>query len=328
MSRFVGVARLIAVRGLRPACTILVLASLFFSPANAQQMGNPSAPLCVPADLASQVSAENGAVRVTTSHKPAALGNSGFAASGPVLTREALRAFRTFQHDARKGSPAAQVNLAVMYLAGWGTPPNAGTALYWLNAAAQQDLGIAFYDLGVLYFKGCGVRQDYAESFSYFQKGANAGDAPSQVNLGFLYENGLGVPRNRSAALAWYRRAAEKGDAQAQYDLADMYLHSDGVSPDGAAAFAWYQKAAFQGHTGARILLGSMYAAGIATQKDLVAAYSWISAAALQGDSRAAALLPVIERQLTPVLLAQAKSRARDLADAVKPSQELAQARQ
>jgi TPR repeat protein len=294
-----------------------------------QESAGPASPSCVPSDLAALIAPEGQGVRVLPEPE-VSRGQKGRAQSSrDTLSREARQAYKAFERDARKGSAAAQVNLAAAFLAGWGTQPNAGAALYWLNMAAQQGFGVAFYDLGILYFKGCGVRQDYDEAFSYFQQGANAGDAPSQVNLGYMYSRGLGVTRDAAAAAAWHRKAAEAGNPEGQYSLADMYLHGEGVAPDDAAAFSWFQKAAVQGHTGARIMLGSMYAAGRGAQKDLVSAYAWISAAALQGDSRAPALLPAIERRLTPALLAQAKSRARALAEAARrPSQELAQLRQ
>jgi TPR repeat protein len=224
-----------------------------------------------------------------------------------------------FLKGARKGYAPAQVNLAVLSLAGWGAPPNAGTALYWLREAARQGYALAYFDLGILYMNGCGVHRDYKEAFSQFEQGAKAGDSAAQMNLGYLYDQGLGVAEDRAQAGVWYRQAAENGDAQAQYNLADLYLRGEGVPREESTAFAWFQKAAQQGHTGARIMLGSMYAEGRGTEKNLQSACEWLSAATLQGDSRGAATLQALEHQLTPKQLAQSKMRAQLLVPGPKP---------
>src|SRR5215472_12935107 len=74
-----------------------------------------------------------------------------------------------FEKAARRGYAPAQVNLAIMYLQGWGVARNNGAALYWLTLAAQQGHPVGLFNLGQLYFTGCGVRQDYAEAFRLFQ---------------------------------------------------------------------------------------------------------------------------------------------------------------
>ncbi len=286
---------------------------------------------CAPSDLASLIVQERNGVRVRAiperngdhMHAQEAAASAD-TVDGLSTERPARAAYKIFEREARGGRPAAMVNLAVASMAGWGPPPNAGTALYWLLAAADRGYAPAFYNLGILYFKGCGVRQDYAEAFRFFEKGAQAGDAAAEVNLGYLYDHGLGVAQDHGAAAHCYLQAAETGDSQAQYNLADLYLHGEGVSRDNAAAFGWFQKAATQGHAGARIMLGSMYAAGRGTAEDLLAAYLWISAAVLQGDTRGNALLLSLERQLTPAQLAQAKLRVRSLVSASGVSRDVA----
>ncbi len=297
--------------------------------AQQKMASTPSA--CAPSDLASLIAEEGNSVRVsaiperngdqTRRQEAAAYAGAVHALSAE---RPARAAYKIFEREARGGRPAAMVNLAVASLAGWGTQPNAGAALYWLHAAADQGYAPAFYNLGILYFKGCGVWQDYAEAFRFFEKGAQAGDAAAEVNLGYLYDHGLGVAQDHGAAAHWYRQAAESGDSRAQYNLADLYLHNEGVPQDDAAAFVWFQKAATQGHAGARIMLGSMYAAGRGTAKDLLAAYLWISVAALQGDTRGNAMLLSLERQLTPAQLGQAKLSAQSLVHAFGPSRDVA----
>jgi TPR repeat protein len=306
--------------------SVLLVLSVLPRPVRAQQKTASAPPVCVPADVAALIVSEGHSVRVNPVKEES--GRQGSRSSAMALGTSAdfglKEANNIFLKEARQGNPAAQVNLAIASLAGWGTQPNAGVALYWLHAAADRGYVPAFYDLGILYFNGCGVRRDFGEAFGFFEKGALGGDTAAEVNLGYFYDHGIGVPLDHAAAASWYRKAAESGEPQAQYNLADLYLHGEGVPFDEATAFAWFQKAAQQGHTGARIMLGSMLAAGRGAPKDLFAAYRWISAAALQGDTRGNATLLALERQLNPAQLKQAKTEAQSLAQATNPLPELA----
>src|SRR5216684_2180027 len=206
---------------------------------------------CAPSDLASLIVQERNGVRVRAiperngdhMHAQEAAASAD-TVDGLSTERPARAAYKIFEREARGGRPAAMVNLAVASMAGWGPPPNAGTALYWLQQAADRGYAPAFYNLGILYFKGCGLRQNYAEAFRFFERGARGGDAPAQVNLAHMYNHGLGVAQDNAAAASWYRQASENGDAQAQFNLADLYLRGEGVTLDEAAAFEWFQKAA------------------------------------------------------------------------------------
>lgn len=227
---------------------------------------------------------------------------------------------RWFEKAAQQGYAPAQVNLAILYLNGWGGPQNYGAALYWLKAAAKSGNARAHTNLGILYLDGLGVRQDYDEALRHFRIAAEQGEVVAMVNLGFMSDKGLGTPKNQVSAADWYRQAAERGDAVGQNNLADMYLRGEGVSQNGATALGWFQKAARQGHTGAQIKLGFLYLAGLGTPKDREAAYSWIFAASLAGDDRGKEYLTELEKTLTSEQLARAKDKARILYETVSPS--------
>lgn len=310
---------------LRFAGFALAALAVLSSPSQAQDKVNDANTGCVSADMVSAIVREGNSVRVSpsrqlVSQKAGSRENEkGIAPTQTADTARTLQEARDwFEKAARKGYAPAQVNLAVLSLAGWGAPPNAGSALYWLREAARRGYALAYFDLGILYLNGCGVRQDYREAFSQFEQGANAGDSAAQMNLGYLYDQGLGVAEDRAQAAGWYRKAAENGLAQAQYNLADLYVRGEGVPRDESAAFAWFQRAALQGHTGARIMLGSMYAAGCGIEKDPQAAYEWISAATLQGDTRGATTLQALEQQLTPDQLAKSKMRSQVMAQVLR----------
>ena len=236
------------------------------------------------------------------------LGIASVLAIGPDFSaREALG---WFQKSAMNGYAPAQVNLAVMYANGWGSPQNYGVALRWLRAASEQHYPRAEYNLGILYMQGTGVRQDYHEAFRWFQRAADAGDTSAQTNLGYLYDRGLGVTADAAAAVSWYTKAAKAGDPLGQYNLADMYLRGEGVAQNDAQAFSWFQKAAAKGQTGARIKLAYMYAQGRGTKPDPEYAYSLLISASQAGDNRGRELLNSIERSLSPEQMNGAKARA------------------
>ncbi len=305
----------------------IIALSVICPAANGQNNGGTSGATCVFPGMIRQMVRDGNSVRVSPSTESgqqpegARENEKGIVfVQAPESARTLEEAHRWFEKSARRGYAPAQVNLAVLSLAGWGAPPNAGTALYWLREAARRKYALAYFDLGILYFNGCGVRQDYQEAFDYFEKGAEAGDHAAQMNLGYFYDKGLGVAQERAQAAVWYRKAAESGVAQAQYNLADLYTHGEGVPLDEGMAFKWFQKAAVQGHIGARVILGTMFAQGRGTEMDLPSAYMWLSAAALQGDSRGSATLRGLERQLTSEQLAQSRLRAQSLARSPNPS--------
>jgi uncharacterized protein len=316
-----------------PSLWFLTILALLLAPARlpAQQAANLAPPACAPSNLASLIVREGHSVRVSSVEEPSFHSSNNIAipatnnsATSAKLLQEQSAAYKTLGKEARRGSLSAQVNLAVASLAGWGVPPNAGAALYWLHAAASNAYAPAMFDLGILYSRGCGVRQDSSEAFHFFQAAATAGDLAAAVNLGYLYDQGLGVHQDRSEAARWYRQAAERGEPTAQYNLADLYLRGTGVPLDESVAFSWFQKAALQGHSGARIMLGSMLAAGRGTRKDLQSAYLWLSAASLQGDPRGDATLELLKQQLTPAQIEEAKKQARSLPHRTPQSPEFA----
>ena len=226
------------------------------------------------------------------------LGMASMLVIGPEYSEN--EALKWFERAAEGGYAPAQVNLAVMYLNGWGIPMNYAAALLWLHAAADQGFPRAYYNLGVLFLNGQGVRQDYAEAFRWFQKGAEANDTNAQTNLGYLYDQGLGCPHSAATAVSWYRKAADAGNAIAENNLADMYLKGEGVPQNNAEASQWFEKAAIAGSIGARLKLGYMYANGLGGKKDPETAYAWISSASVLGDHRGDYLIRALKKLLTP----------------------------
>src|SRR5439155_2432998 len=220
MKRFEGLPMMVVAGGYCRMCSVVVLGVLSVLPlVRAQQKEVSRASACVPSDLAALIVPDGLSVRVSPvavlgGQERSALehAENGPAILSPFADRTAREAYKVFEREARQGHPAAMVNLAVSSLAGRGTPPNAGAALYWLQEAVNRGYAPASYNLGILYFKGCGVQQDYAEALRFFDQASRSGDAASEVNLGYMYDHGLGVIQNHAVAASWYRQAAERGE--------------------------------------------------------------------------------------------------------------------
>lgn len=233
----------------------------------------------------------------------------GIAPSGMTMTEARKR----LEGAAAEGYSSAQLNLAVSYLNGWGTPQNYGKGLYWLQRAAAQGDARARTNLGILYLKGWGVRRDYEEAMRNFQAAAEHGETGAMVDLGFMSDGGLGTTKDQKAAAAWYRQAAEHGDALGQSNLADLYLRGEGVPQNDTVAAEWFEKAASQGQTAARIKLGYMYMTGRGVRKSTEMAYTLIRAASLAGDQRGSEYLTKLEKALNAEQIAAADKRAHEL---------------
>ena len=156
MKRFEG--KSLFQRARRPfSIYFFLLLTVVFVPGKLRAQANAdSAPArCVPSGLDQLIVPDGRTVRVNPvreqagneTRTPETAATVG-ATPGTPAGHAAGEAYKIFEREARQGSPAAMVNLAVSSLAGWGTQPNAGAALYWLRAAADQGYAPALYNLG------------------------------------------------------------------------------------------------------------------------------------------------------------------------------------
>ena len=86
------------------------------------------------------------------------------------------------------------------------------------NAAAQFDLGQAYYD-------GQGVPQNYAKAAEWYRKAAMQRYAVAQGKLGAMYYDGHGVPQNYTSALKWLilaKAGGSKTDANLMHDVDNL----------------------------------------------------------------------------------------------------------
>ena len=134
-------------------CLILVTQLLLPHATGRPQQRETATSSCVSPEMARLIVQERDGVRVNS---PRDSGNETAAArdnvraviatKAPETTKTMKEARKLFEKAARQGYAPAEVDLAVLSLAGWGTRPDAGEALYWLHSAADQGYAPALFD--------------------------------------------------------------------------------------------------------------------------------------------------------------------------------------
>jgi TPR repeat protein len=98
-----------------------------------------------------------------------------------------------------------------------------------------------------MYDEGRGIPEDGLEAARWYEAAAEQGVARAQFNIGNMYDNGEGVLQDYSEAVRWYRAAAEQGQASAQNNLALNYLVGAGVPKDLVTSHMWLNIASANG---------------------------------------------------------------------------------
>lgn len=155
------------------------------------------------------------------------------------------------------------------------------------------------------------LRGDFQTALEIWRPLAEQGNAEAQNMLGYMYRFGEGVEPEYELARQWYRKAADKGNATAQNNLGVMYRLGLGGDQDFKEAFYWFRRAADQGNGGAQNHLGLMYYKGEGIEPDKVQAYKWAYLSAQQGLDPAIQALEILEQELTPTQIEDAKAQAR-----------------
>jgi len=138
-----------------------------------------------------------------------------------------------------------------------GTPQTetaaAGTAQSKGPSAEAEELFLR----GVGFATGQGQAQDYAQAAECYGRAAEQNHGLAQFNLAIMYAQGQGVLRDAAKSLLWMTRAAEGGDAGAQFNLgvqrhlACRDTRMEGVPESRIEALKWVRLAAAQGYRGA-----------------------------------------------------------------------------
>ncbi len=156
------------------------------------------------------------------------------------------------------------------------------------------------------------LNSDYETAFRHWEPLAIRGNAHAQNMLGYMYRYGQGLEQDYEKARHWYRQAAEQGHAKAQNNLGVMYRLGLGGIQDFKEAFQWFHRAAEQGNGGGQSHLGLMYYKGEGIQQDYVQAYKWATLSAAQGLDQAIQALMILENEMTPAQIEEAKQLAKE----------------
>ena len=196
------------------------------------------------------------------------------------------RGFSYLAKSANQGLCEAQFTLGMSYRRG-DPEKNLDKAKLWLEKAAAQNDGEAYYELAVMYKNAEGVPQSWEKAVENYKKSANLGHVPAQNSLAVCYTTGSGTEVNLEEGFRWLRKAAEQGHIKASYNLGCAYLLGHGCKCDPPESFIWFEQAALGGHPAAMYETGVSYKDGRGTRKDKKEAKAWIKKAAEAGDERA-----------------------------------------
>jgi uncharacterized protein len=254
-------------------------------------------------------------------------------------------AFKWFQLAARQGLNGAQVDLAYLYVTGFGTIKDLEQAVHWYRLAAAQGNPNGEYSLGICYLHGEGIEQnsvlarkwvslalshgdgarsvnatgltyetgpetDLNEALKWYQKAAEMGYSEAQYNVCRLTAQGLVSPADYKHATDWCSTLAESGDSWGEYGLARMLEEGVGTQPDVKKAAEWYTKSAEQGNPAAQFSLAAMYSQGKGVQTDLVEAYKWATIAGAKKHPEARDFIESLTARMTRKQMSSAQSLA------------------
>jgi TPR repeat protein len=127
--------------------------------------------------------------------------------------------------------------------------------------------------------------------------------------MAMAFDNGERVTANPQIAMAWLKRSAEAGYAVAQYELARRHVLMDDPKYTPQDGLKWYEKAANQGHLRAQYSLAVCLASAKGGSRDLSGAYFWMRRAADGGFPKAEHRIRILEKQLDPDSLRDARRR-------------------
>ncbi len=100
------------------------------------------------------------------------------------MDQDSSAAVYWFKKAAVKGDAAAQNNLGLMYLFGYGVDMDVQAALMWCGRSAAQGLAAGQYSLGWIHASGHGVPTDHvlAETWLHFAEAGGDNRAPRMLD--------------------------------------------------------------------------------------------------------------------------------------------------
>lgn len=236
-----------------------------------------------------------------------------------ALEPPAWAAARTaFKEAAEHGSPRAMSYLGWMYEEGHGVDRDGERAAEWYGRAARAGAHDFAVKLGWMYLGGDGVDRDREQATFWFGQAIEAGHAPARVAWASVLiadAQGGRDPERVFEARELLEHALEEGLLLASYFLARLYIEGIGAQPvDDALAAHYTRMGANDGHGQMQGWLAFMYVNGQGVEQDPVTAAKWANLAAASGDSLGNRLRLMLDEQLDPEQMREARQRAVDWA--------------
>lgn len=161
------------------------------------------------------------------------------------------------QGKASANDVKAQLDLALRYRDGNGTPKDDMEAMKWAHRAADAGSAEAMDFVGAAYLRGAVVRRSPEIAIAYFKAAANE-SAQAAFNLGQCYFGAQGTQQDCPKALEWWKKAAERGNGRAAACAAMAYRSGEGVPPDASQARRLAERAAELNDPSGLVVLGEM----------------------------------------------------------------------
>ena len=121
-------------------------------------------------------------------------------------------------HDAHADNREAQYTLAHLLLKGrGGMAVDVGSAIAWLEKAAENGHPDAAFDLAVLYLEGESVEKNSNQALIWITTAAEQGHTEAQFYLGLAYQQS-----NPENGVFWLKKAKNAGHAGAGKALARL----------------------------------------------------------------------------------------------------------
>jgi TPR repeat protein len=146
--------------------------------------------------------------------------------------------------------------MALSFLRRW-IPRTETAAVESSHSESPPGDAQALFLQGVGFATAQGEAQDYPRAAQCYAQAAEQNHGLAQFNLAVMYAQGQGVKRDETTSLSWMTRAAEAGDAGAQYSVgiqrhvACRKAQAEEVRERRIEGLKWVRLAAAQGYRGA-----------------------------------------------------------------------------
>ncbi len=158
------------------------------------------------------------------------------------LDAQGRRTIKWYQHNAERGSAAAQFQLAKHYELGIETSVDMKEAVRWCRSAAEQDYAEAQYYFAMLNYYAIGVDRNEILAQSLIKSAAQQGHVAAKRVL-----EGAAVIEQQSMAVWWLTRFGQEKNGLALRQVGNLYELGRGVRADINDAKKYYQAAAAVG---------------------------------------------------------------------------------